>query len=154
MRRRRRRTTLSVIPDLKSERTLMSRKLTFAGVALALAVAVAGIAAAEAPAQAATPIDPASTQQFTVACSTGRHALITLPVRGSFVPGSVVGTDSTLVPYRFDYRWTDGNGDVLLRSQAEATTGPVPRDAIVCGLAPIAYPDGTFLTLTVTAVVR
>ena len=127
----------------------MFRKLTFAGVALAVAATVATAV----PAQASRPIDPPSVQSFSVVCPTGQDALVTLPVSGAFAPGFIGDTYALLVPYRFDYRWTDGQGMVLLRSQAQAMTGPVPRKAITCELPPIKYADGTFFSFTVTAVV-
>lgn len=119
-----------------------------------IALAVAGAAAVAAPARAAVPLDPSSARSFTVVCSTGEHASITLPVAGSSVPGSIAGGSSLLVPYRFDYRWTDARGRVLIRSEAQGEAGPVPRSAITCRFGRTAYPDGTFLSFTVVAVVR
>jgi hypothetical protein len=128
----------------------MFRTLAITGAALAVAV----ITATAAPAQAAVPTDQPAAQPFTVTCSNGQHALVTLPVPGAFAPGLVVDSDAMLVPYRFDYRWTDAHGEVLLRSEAVGETGPVPADAITCVLPPTAYPDGTSLSFTETAVVR
>jgi hypothetical protein len=127
----------------------MFRKPTLVGVALA----VAGIAAIAAPARAAVPADVPGAEPFAVACSAGLHALVTLPVPGAFVPGSIVGTDAVLVPYRFDYRWTDAHGDVLSHSEDRTAAGPVPHDAITCRFARTEYSDGTFFSFTVTAAV-
>lgn len=130
----------------------MARRITV--LAAAVALATVGAAAVAGPAQAAAPRDPAAVQPFTVVCSTGQRASLTLPVPGSYVPGSIDGADASLVPYRFDYRWTDGRGHVLIRSEALGKTGPVPRSAITCTLDPVAYPDGTDFSFTVTAVVQ
>lgn len=127
----------------------MSRRLLLTGVALA----IAGVAATAAPAQAAVPIDAPSTEPFAVTCPSGQHALVTLPVPGAYVPGSVVGSDAALVPYRFDYRWTDARGTVFSRSEAQGAAGPVPHGAVVCRFAPTEYPDGTSFSFSVTAVV-
>lgn len=128
----------------------MFRTLTIAGIALA----VAGIAVTAAPAHASVPTEAPAAQPFTTLCSTGQHASVTLPVPDSFAVGSIANTDAVFVPYRFDYRWTDADGTVLLRSQAVGKTGPVPREAITCTLAPTAYPDGTSLSFTVTGVIE
>jgi hypothetical protein len=127
----------------------MFRTFTLAGVALA----VAGIAATAAPAQAAVPGDAPGAESFAVACSSGQHALITLPVPGAYMPGTIVGADTLLVPYRFDYRWTDAHGTVSSQSEEQGAAGPVPHDAIICRFPPTEYPDGTFFSFTVRAVV-
>ena len=128
----------------------MFGKLSFVGVVLA----VAGIAATSVPAQAAVPVDGGTLRPFAVECSTGQRALVSLPAAGTYAPGFVVDTDAIVVPYRFDYRLTDGHGTVLVRSEAQAESGPVPRDAITCTLAPVEYADGTFFSFTMSAVVR
>lgn len=130
----------------------MSRRSTL--ILVGAALAVAGPTVFAAPAQAAVPLDPPAAQQFAVACSTGQRAQVTLPVDGSFALGSVVHSSDVLVPYRFDYRWADRHGNVLIRSEAQGETGPVPASATTCRLAPIAYPDGTAFSFTVTTVIR
>lgn len=127
----------------------MFRSLPLVGAALA----VVGFVASPAPAHAAVPGEAAG-EFFDVTCPTGRHALITLPVPGSFAPGIIAGADTVLVPYRFDYRWAEADGTVLIRSQAEGEPGPMPADAVTCRFAPTEYPDGMFLSFTVTGVMR
>lgn len=124
-------------------------KLTLAGVALA----GAGVVAIAMPAHAVVPHDVPGAGPFAVTCSSGQHALVTLPVPGEFVPGSIVGTDATFVPYRFDYRWSDQHGTVFSRSVEQGAAGPVPHSAISCRLAPTEFPDGMFFSFTVTGVV-
>jgi hypothetical protein len=127
--------------------SIKGRRLAILGGATA---AVTALTVGGPSALAAPPTDVG--EVFTVDCpGVGEFTVVTPPGGGRFTPAFVVGTGQVLIPYRITAVATVPGEEPF--EFDEAKKGPVPADAMTCGLEGTITEDGFTATITGTVVV-